>query len=56
MSSLSMQSTYKTLDGHSIPIIGIGLHPIIEKGEVEQAFLEAIRNGYRLIDTAEYYE
>jgi 2,5-diketo-D-gluconate reductase A len=41
-------------DGHSIPVIGFGTHPMTD-AQAEIAVASAIENGYRLIDTASLY-
>ena len=47
----SKTSTFKLLDGHSIPVFGLGVY--LAK---EQAMLWALKHGYRLIDTATFYK
>jgi 2,5-diketo-D-gluconate reductase A len=42
-------------DGHTIPQLGFGVFQI-EPGETAEAVTEALRVGYRHIDTAEMYE
>lgn len=47
---------YVTLNnGVKMPIIGYGVNKL-EKGECERCVLDAIKAGYRLIDTAQAYE
>jgi diketogulonate reductase-like aldo/keto reductase len=46
---------YKTLsNGVKIPIIGFGVYQI-PKEKTKEAVLTALKNGYRLIDTAQAY-
>ena len=46
---------YKTLsNGVKIPIIGFGVYQI-PKEKTKEAVLIALKNGYRLIDTAQAY-
>ena len=49
-------STFKLLDGHSIPVFGLGVYLAKANGETEQAVLWALKHGYRLIDTAAIYK
>ena len=47
---------YKTLNnGLTIPILGFGVCQIWDQEECEKAVLEALKIGYRLIDTAAVY-
>ena len=47
---------YKTLNnGLTIPILGFGVYQIWDQEECEKAVLEALKIGYRLIDTAAVY-
>lgn len=47
---------YKTLNnGLIIPILGFGVYQIWDQEECEKAVLEALKIGYRLIDTAAVY-
>ncbi|KAK7205580.1 NADP-dependent oxidoreductase domain-containing protein [Myxozyma melibiosi] len=48
--SLSLSSTIKLSSGHAIPVIGFGVY----HGNGE-AVAHALRAGYRLIDTADFY-
>ena len=52
----SKTSTFKLLDGHSIPVFGLGVYLAKANGETEQAVLWALKHGYRLIDTAAFYK
>ena len=52
----SKTSTFKLLDGHSIPVFGLGVYLAKANGETEQAVLWALKHGYRLIDTAALYK
>ena len=40
-------------DGCSMPLFGLGVFAV---SDTEKAVLDAIKQGYRLIDTAEYYQ
>ena len=42
--------------GAKMPMIGLGVYLIKDEEECKNAVLNAIRAGYRLIDTAAYYE
>ena len=52
----SKTSTFKLLDGHTIPVFGLGVWQAKANGETEQAVLWALKHGYRLIDTAATYK
>jgi hypothetical protein len=52
----SKTSSFKLLDGHSIPVFGLGVYLAKANGETEQAVLWALKHGYRLIDTAAIYK
>ena len=52
----SKTSTFKLLDGHSIPVFGLGVYLAKANGETEQAVLWSLKHGYRLIDTAAIYK
>ena len=52
----SKTSTFKLLDGHTIPVFGLGVYLAKANGETEQAVLWALKHGYRLIDTAAIYK
>ena len=52
----SKTSTFKLLDGHTIPVFGLGVYLAKANGETEQAVLWALKHGYRLIDTAALYK
>src|SRR5579862_1118701 len=45
----------KLNNGIEMPILGFGVFQITNPGECEQSVFEAIRTGYRLIDTAASY-
>lgn len=55
---LSKDSILRTLDGVGTPVLGLGLSNFEENTakEVEQAVLWALKHGYRLLDTAAFYE
>jgi diketogulonate reductase-like aldo/keto reductase len=42
-------------NGVEMPILGFGVFQVTNPGECEQGVYEAIRTGYRLIDTAASY-
>jgi diketogulonate reductase-like aldo/keto reductase len=42
-------------NGVKMPMLGFGVYQITDAGECEQSVLEALRVGYRLIDTAAIY-
>lgn len=47
---------YRTLsNGIKIPMEGFGVFQVRDKNECKEAVLNAIRAGYRLIDTAASY-
>jgi diketogulonate reductase-like aldo/keto reductase len=47
---------YKTLnDGNKMPMEGFGVYRVTDKKECEAAVYQAIRAGYRLLDTAAIY-
>lgn len=52
----SKTSMMKLLDGHTIPVFGLGVFQAKANGETEQAVLWALKHGYRLIDTAALYK
>ena len=43
-------------DGHKMPLFGLGVFTFLVKGESLPAAKCALRTGYRMIDTAAYYE
>lgn len=48
---------YVTLnDGYRMPVLGLGVYKALGEGEVEHAILDAVNDGYRLIDTASVYK
>ncbi len=47
--------TVKLNNGVEMPFIGLGVFRLDENGEVEKAVASAIKNGYRMIDTAYMY-
>ncbi|MBD5807582.1 aldo/keto reductase [Levilactobacillus brevis] len=47
---------FKTLsNGERIPVLGFGVFQVQKAGAARQAVINAIRAGYRLIDTAASY-
>jgi diketogulonate reductase-like aldo/keto reductase len=57
MSSLNINSTIKLNDGYEMHLFGLGVYEAEggESGPAERAVLCALQNGYRMIDTAQYY-
>ena len=52
-----MEQTYVTLnDGNKIPQFGLGVYMIMGDGNTEKACAEALKLGYRHIDTAHAYQ
>lgn len=47
--------TFRLLDGHNIPLIGLGTYELWNQKEVDIAVNAALENGYRLFDTANFY-
>ena len=43
-------------NGVEMPILGFGVFQIPNESECEQAVIDAIKTGYRLIDTAASYQ
>lgn len=50
-----MTPSHTLNDGHRLPVIGFGTYPLCGPGGVE-AIVSALRQGYRLIDSAVNYE
>lgn len=46
----------KLNNGVEIPILGFGVYQISDATQCEQCVVDAIQSGYRLIDTAAYYQ
>ena len=46
----------KLNDGNQMPIIGYGTYKITDQAEATRCVLEALEVGYRLIDTATFYQ
>lgn len=55
-SKLSHLSRYKTNDGYSSPVLGLGLYQEQCPGEVETAVLTALKCGYKMLDTSPLYQ
>ena len=54
--SLSLSSTIKLNDGVEMPLFGLGMY-LSEPGQSSAgAVTAALKNGYKLIDTAIYYK
>ncbi|CAK5090471.1 unnamed protein product [Meloidogyne enterolobii] len=47
--------TYKLLDNYEIPLIGLGTYALWNQEEVDRAVDAALAAGYRLFDTANFY-
>ena len=54
--TLTIETRVPLSDGTTIPIFGLGCYLSDSQGEAEQACLHAIQDGYRLIDTAAFYD
>jgi diketogulonate reductase-like aldo/keto reductase len=52
----NLQSRVTLNDGNTMPWIGLGVYQSKPGNETEDAVYIALREGYRHIDTAEYYE
>jgi 2,5-diketo-D-gluconate reductase A len=52
--SNDVKRTRKLLSGPDMPVLGLGTYPL-DNAETERIASEALRAGYRLIDTAENY-
>lgn len=48
-------NTYTLRNGVEMPVLGFGTYPLTEPAECEKSIIEAIKAGYRLIDTAQAY-
>ena len=53
----SLSSTIKLKDGVEMPLFGLGMYQIPSgpNGPAEQAAVHALKNGYKMIDTATFY-
>ena len=52
---LSLQSRYGLSDGNTMPVVGFGTYRINPGQETRRSVLQALRVGYRLVDTAALY-
>lgn len=52
---MNIKSTVLLNNGVEMPLLGLGVFRLEEKGEVENAVKTALQNGYRSIDTASAY-
>lgn len=52
----SIKSTVTLNDGVVMPIFGLGVYKLQPESTVIEAVQSALKYGYRLIDTAEFYE
>jgi 2,5-diketo-D-gluconate reductase A len=53
---MNQMNNYQTLSNHvKIPAIGFGVYKVPEDGITKKAVFDAIKSGYRLIDTAASY-
>ena len=50
-----LQSTLLLNDGNKMPMFGLGVFEAKPGDETENAVIVALKNGYRMIDTAAYY-
>ncbi|WP_368487194.1 aldo/keto reductase [Spiroplasma sp. DGKH1] len=50
-----LEQKLKLNNGTQIPIIGLGTYKLTDEQETYQAVLTALKNGYRHLDTAQYY-
>ncbi|MBW3059111.1 aldo/keto reductase [Spiroplasma poulsonii] len=50
-----IETKLKLLNGVEIPLIGLGTYKLTDETETYQTVLTALQNGYRHIDTAQYY-
>lgn len=48
--------TYQLLDGYAIPRIGLGTYTLWSQSDVDYAVDAALSSGYRLFDTANFYQ
>ncbi|KXN91004.1 2,5-diketo-D-gluconic acid reductase A [Leucoagaricus sp. SymC.cos] len=55
MTKLTIESTVRLSSGYEIPRLGFGVYQI-SKAETKASVLEALRSGYRHIDTAQLYK
>ena len=53
--SVNFQTKIALNDGNKIPILGFGVYEIDKGGLCEQVVYDALKAGYRLIDTAPAY-
>ena len=49
------QPVAKFHDGYEMPLMGLGTYKIVEQNDVNGAVDAALAAGYRLFDTAKYY-
>lgn len=54
--NLSIESRLTFHDGYSIPCFGLGVYQAKTGRETEESVYNALKAGYRHIDTAEFYE
>ena len=52
----SLQDTCQLHNGVEIPYVGLGVYKMTDENEAYQAIQSAIQTGYRLIDTAAFYD
>ena len=55
-SKLSHLTRYKTNDGYSSPILGLGLYQQQYPGDVEAAVIAGLKCGYKMLDTSPLYQ
>ncbi|CAI2617098.1 aldo/keto reductase [Apilactobacillus apinorum] len=51
----SISDTIKLNDGHQIPILGFGTYKLADQDSMDAAIDAAFKAGYRLFDTAQFY-
>ena len=55
MAARAFTSRVPLLDGKTIPLVSFGTFKLQNGGQCEKMCREALRRGYRMIDTAAYY-
>ena len=51
-----LQSFVTLNDGHKMPMFGLGTFESKTDEETENAVVSALKNGYRMVDTAAWYK
>lgn len=52
----NIDNTTRLTNGIEMPVLGLGVYKTLHGKETENAVITAFENGYRLIDTASYYQ